>query len=71
LLEYLALGLLIVMTTFIIYLVIRKAYRDVAAVAREHSLDMRTAAFVLAIRRVAKAALSRTALRAEVPELRA
>jgi glutamate dehydrogenase/leucine dehydrogenase len=49
----------------------RKAYQDVAAVAREHSLDMRTAAFVLAIRRVAKAALSRTALRAEVPELRA
>jgi glutamate dehydrogenase (NAD(P)+) len=51
--------------------IMRKAYRDVAAVAREHSLDMRTAAFVLAIRRVAKAALSRTALRAEVPELRA
>jgi glutamate dehydrogenase (NAD(P)+) len=48
----------------------RKAYRDVAAVAREHSLDMRTAAFVLAIRRVARAALSRTPLRAEIPELR-
>ena len=50
--------------------IMRKAYRDVAAVAQEYSLDMRTAAFVLAIRRVAKAALSRTALRAEVPELR-
>jgi glutamate dehydrogenase (NAD(P)+) len=51
--------------------VMRKAYRDVAAVAQEHALDMRTAAFVLAIRRVAKAALSRTPLRAEIPELRA
>ena len=50
--------------------VMRKAYRDVAAVAQEHALDMRTAAFVLAIRRVAKAALSRTPLRAEIPELR-
>ena len=50
--------------------VMRKAYCDVAAVAQEHALDMRTAAFVLAIRRVAKAALSRTALQAEVPELR-
>lgn len=51
--------------------VMRKAYRDVTAVAQEHALDMRTAAFVLAIRRVAKAALSRTPLRAEIPELRA
>jgi glutamate dehydrogenase (NAD(P)+) len=50
--------------------VMRKAYRDVAAVAQEQALDMRTAAFVLAIRRVAKAALSRTPLRAEIPELR-
>jgi len=50
--------------------IMHQAYRDVSAVAREKSLDMRTAAFVLAIRRVAKAALARTPLRAEIPELR-
>jgi len=48
----------------------RKAYRDVAAVSQEHGLDMRTAAFVLAIRRVAKAAMARSPLRADLPELR-
>ena len=37
----------------------RKAYRSVREVAGEHGIDMRTAAFVLAIRRVEKAALAR------------
>jgi glutamate dehydrogenase (NAD(P)+) len=37
----------------------RKAYADVAALARDNGLDLRTAAFVLAIRRVARAASSR------------
>jgi len=38
----------------------RKAYSAVREVARQHSIDMRTAAFVLAIRRVSEAAISRT-----------
>ena len=37
----------------------RKAYRSVADVAQERRLDLRTAAFVLAIQRVGQAALSR------------
>ena len=37
----------------------RKAYRSVANVARKQQIDLRTAAFVLAIRRVGDAAMSR------------
>jgi glutamate dehydrogenase (NAD(P)+) len=38
----------------------RKAYQAVTSVARERHTDLRTAAFVVAIERVAKAAMSRT-----------
>ncbi len=38
----------------------RKAYAAVREVALENSIDMRTAAFVLAIQRVSEAALART-----------
>ena len=38
---------------------LRKAYHAVANVAREHQTDLRTAAFVLAIKRVGDAAMSR------------
>ena len=38
----------------------RKAYAAVREVARKHSIDLRTAAFVLAIRRVSEAAMART-----------
>jgi glutamate dehydrogenase (NAD(P)+) len=38
----------------------RKAYAAVREVAKKHSIDLRTAAFVLAIRRVSKAAMART-----------
>ncbi len=44
-----------------------RAYRSVRQVASEHSIDMRTAAFVLAIRRVGKAALARTHIETELP----
>ena len=37
----------------------RKAYAAVREVAEQHSIDLRTAAFVLAIRRVSKAAMAR------------
>ena len=37
----------------------RKAYAAVKEVAKEHSIDLRTAAFVLAIRRVSQAAMAR------------
>ena len=43
-----------------------KAYADVLAVAKEKSLDLRTAAFVLGVRRVVRAALARRALREEI-----
>lgn len=43
------------------------AYRAVRDVANEHGTDMRTAAFVLAIRRVAKAALARVHVGTELP----
>ena len=43
-----------------------RAYRDVRAVAQEKQVDMRTAAFVLAIRRVGRAALSRRALKRDI-----
>ncbi|MBE9553578.1 MAG: glutamate dehydrogenase [Proteobacteria bacterium] len=44
-----------------------KAYRSVREVATQHDIDMRTAAFVLAIRRVGKAALSRVHIKTELP----
>jgi len=44
----------------------RKAYAAVSEVAEEHSIDMRTAAFVLAIRRVGKAAKARMYVKEEI-----
>ena len=44
-----------------------KAYRSVREVATQHDIDMRTAAFVLAIRRVGKAALARVHIKTELP----
>jgi len=44
-----------------------KAYRSVREVANEHGIDMRTAAFVLAIQRVGKAALARQHINTELP----
>lgn len=47
--------------------VMRKAYRSVCEIAQEKHIDMRTAAFVLAIRRVGQAALSRMPVNTEIP----
>jgi len=44
-----------------------KAFNSVRQVATEFKVDMRTAAFVLAIRRVGKAALARVHLKTELP----
>ena len=44
-----------------------QAYRSVREVAVEHDIDMRTAAFVLAIRRVGRAALARVHIGADIP----
>ena len=44
----------------------RKAYAAVKEVAEEHSIDMRTAAFVLAIRRVGQAAKARMYVKEEI-----
>ena len=44
----------------------RKAYAAVKAVAEEHSIDLRTAAFVLAIRRVGEAAKARMYVKEEI-----
>ena len=44
-----------------------KAYRSVRETAEQHDLDLRTAAFVLAIRRVGRAALSRVHVEQELP----
>jgi glutamate dehydrogenase (NAD(P)+) len=44
-----------------------RAYRSVREVASEHGIDMRTAAFVLAVRRVGRAALSRIHVKTELP----
>jgi len=43
-----------------------RAYRSVCEVARERSLDLRTAAFVLGIQRVGRAALARQPIREEI-----
>jgi len=48
--------------------VMRKSYGDVAAIARDGQLDLRTAAFVLAIRRVAQATMSRRHFRVKLPD---
>jgi len=45
----------------------RSINRAVREVATEHDLDMRTAFFVLAIRRVGKAALARVHVKAKLP----
>ena len=45
----------------------RQAYNSVREVATEFDIDMRTAAFVLAIRRVGKAALARVHIKTEIP----
>ena len=47
--------------------IMSKSYRSVREVATEHDTDMRTAAFVLAIKRVGKAALARTPFKAKLP----
>jgi len=44
----------------------RRAYADVRDIAREKKLDLRTAAFTLAVRRVGKAALSRRTARTKI-----
>lgn len=44
-----------------------KAYSDVRAVADEFDIDMRTAAFVLAIRRVGEAAIGRIPIQTKLP----
>ncbi len=46
--------------------VMSKAYREVRAIADEKNIDLRTAAFVLAIRRVGKAALYRHHIETEI-----
>ena len=47
--------------------VMRRSYADVAGVAKRRNIDMRTAAFVLAIRRVAKAATTRQYMSEKLP----
>jgi len=44
-----------------------QAFSSVKEVATEFDVDMRTAAFVLAIRRVGKAALARVHIKTELP----
>ena len=44
-----------------------QAYRSVREVAVEHDIDLRTAAFVLAIRRVGRAALARVHIGTDIP----
>jgi glutamate dehydrogenase/leucine dehydrogenase len=44
----------------------RRAYASVREVAKEKGTDLRTAAFVLAIQRVGRAALARRSLREEI-----
>jgi len=44
----------------------RRAYGNVRQVAGEKSLDLRTAAFVLAIQRVGRAALARRGVREKI-----
>jgi len=44
----------------------RKAYKAVCDTAQQEQVDMRTAAFALAIRRVGRAALSRVHVNADL-----
>lgn len=48
--------------------IMRRSYRDVAGLAQSEGIDLRTAAFVLAIRRVARAATSRKAISRYLPK---
>ncbi len=45
----------------------RNAYRAAADLAKEKNLDFRTAAFLLGIRRVGQAAMSRVHISEELP----
>ena len=47
--------------------IMSKAYRSVRDLAKEHRVDMRTAAFTLAIRRVGQAAMARVPFRTKHP----
>jgi glutamate dehydrogenase (NAD(P)+) len=47
--------------------IMRRAWTGVRAVAGERKIDLRTAAFVLAIQRVGRAALARRAIRERIP----
>jgi len=47
--------------------IMRRAYASVRDMAKEKDIDLRTAAFALAIRRVGKAALARRHVREEIP----
>jgi glutamate dehydrogenase (NAD(P)+) len=49
-------------------LIMRRAYDSVAALSKEAGLDLRTAAFVLAIKRVARAAASRQSIHHLIPK---
>ena len=46
--------------------VMRRAYRAVRGLAQEKNIDLRTAAFALAIQRVGRAAVSRMTVREEI-----
>ena len=46
--------------------VMRKAYADVRKEAKQHKIDLRTAAFVLGISRVGEAALARQHIREDI-----
>ena len=46
--------------------IMRRAYQSVRDLAKEKSIDLRTAAFTLGIQRVGRAALSRTQIREKV-----
>ena len=48
--------------------VMRRAYGDVAKLANESNLDLRTAAFALAIKRVARAAAARKSVGHHLPK---
>jgi glutamate dehydrogenase (NAD(P)+) len=47
--------------------IMRRAYHDVAGIAQKHDVDLRTAAFVLAIKRVVRAASLRRSARQSLP----
>ena len=47
--------------------IMRRAYHDVAGLAQKHGIDLRTAAFVLAMRRVVRAASLRRSSRQALP----